>query len=151
MTRKTEPSAAGRPPQGVGTPASMKTHPPSRSVDLTPDERREALRPIASLIGKSEKALQKLKPGTWQHAMLRDNLAALRLGTALLNAEAGAAAGFARDELQKALRAYASMASRTEKALAKFAPGTSPHSLSRNRLQALRRAEALVAARLDGR
>ena len=129
----------------------MKIHPPSRAVAFTPDERREALRPIASLIGKSEKALQKLKPGTWQHAMLRDNLAALRLGTALLNPEAGAAAGFARDELQKALRAFASMISRTAKALAKFAPGTSHHSLSRNRLQALRRAEALIAAELGGR
>ena len=129
----------------------MNTPTPFHAVAFTPDERREALRPIASLIGKSEKALQKLKPGTWQHAMLRDNLAALRLGTALLNPEAGAAAGFARDELQKALRAFASMASRTEKAQEKFAPGTSPHSLSRNRLQALRRAEALVAARLDGR
>ena len=129
----------------------MKIHPPSRAVAFTPDERREALRPIVSLIGKSEKALLKLKPGTWQHAMLRDNLAALRLGTALLNPEAGAAAGFARDELQKALRAFASMASRTEKAQEKFAPGSSSHSLSRNRLQALRRAEALVAARLDGR
>ena len=119
--------------------------------NYTAEELQEARRPIASLISKSAKAQQKLAQGTWQHAMLRDNLAALRLGTALLNPEAGATAGFARDELQQALRAFASMASRTEKAQAKFAPGTSHHSLSRNRLQALRRAKALIAARLEGR
>jgi hypothetical protein len=44
----------------------------------TADELQEALRPIASLISKSEKAQQKVPPGTWQHRMLEDNLKALR-------------------------------------------------------------------------
>jgi len=33
----------------------------------------EVLRPIASLISKSEKAQQKLAAGTWQYKMLQDN------------------------------------------------------------------------------
>lgn len=43
-----------------------------------------AAAPIASLISKSEKAQQKLAPGSWQHAMLERNLGALRIGSSLL-------------------------------------------------------------------
>ena len=104
--------------------------------------------PIASLIGKSEKAQGKLAPATWQYKMLRDNLRALRLAEALLDGQMDAAAGLAPEDLQAALRALASMAARTEPALAKFRPGTAQHSLSRNRLQALRTATALIKAEL---
>jgi hypothetical protein len=114
----------------------------------TTDELQDALRPIASLISKSEKAQHKLAPGTWQHTMLRDNLRALHLATALMNEETNAADSFTRDDLQGALRALASMISRAEKAQAKFSPGTSQHTLQRNRLQALRTAEGLVKAKL---
>jgi hypothetical protein len=48
------------------------------------DELEEVLRPIDSLISKSEKAQQKLAQGTWQHKMLQDNLKALRIASALL-------------------------------------------------------------------
>ena len=127
-----------------------------RSVvaNYTTDEWQEALRPIASLIGKSEKAQQKLAPGTWQYTMLRDNLNALRIASALLKREADDAGSFPRDDLQQALRAFASMISRAEKAQAKFSPGTSQHTLQRNRLKALRTGEALLkvelAAKADG-
>ena len=104
--------------------------------------------PIASLIGKSEKAQGKLAPATWQYKMLQDNLRALRLAEALLDGQTDAAAGLAPDDMQAALRALASMAAKTEPALAKFRPGTAPHSLSRNRLQALRTASALIEAEL---
>lgn len=56
-------------------------------MKYTTEELREALRPIASLISKSEKAQRKLEPGTWQHTMLRDNLKALRIAEALIKAE----------------------------------------------------------------
>lgn len=115
--------------------------------DYTADDVREALTPIASLISKSEKAQQKLAPGTWQHTMLRDNLKALHIASALMKGEA--ATGFVVDDLQEALAAFASMIDRTEKAGAKFAPGTSQHSLSRNRLKALRIGEALIRTELD--
>lgn len=117
----------------------------------TTDELQEARRPIASLISKSEKARQKLAPGTWQHAMLRDNLKALHLSLALMDKETNGAENAARDDLREALRAFASMIGRTEKAQAKFPAGTSHHSLQRNRLRALRAAEALIQAVLEKR
>ena len=117
--------------------------------NYTTDELQEALRPIASLISKSEKAQQKLAPGTWQHTMLRDNLKALHIASALMNKASDDTATFARDDLQEALRAFASMISKTDKAQAKFTPGTAQHTLQQNRLKALRLAEALIKVELD--
>jgi hypothetical protein len=48
------------------------------------DDLERALAPIASLISKSEKAQQKLVPGTWQHTMLGNNLKALYIASPLL-------------------------------------------------------------------
>jgi hypothetical protein len=115
----------------------------------TTDELQEALRPIASLISKSEKAQQKLASGTWQHTMLRDNLKALHIASALINKQTDDTDRVTRDDLQEALRAFASMISKTEKAQAKFSPGTSQHTLQRNRLQALRIAEERIKVELD--
>jgi hypothetical protein len=117
--------------------------------NYTIGELQEALQPITSLISKSEKAQQKLAPGTWQHTMLRDNLKALRIASALMNNEIDDTESFTRDDLQDALRAFASMISKTEKAQAKFTPGTSQHTLQRNRLKALQIAEALIKSELD--
>lgn len=117
--------------------------------EYTTDELQEALRPIASLISKSEKAQQKLTPGTWQHTMLRDNLKALHIASALMNKESDDLHNVTRDDLQKALRAFASMITKTEKAQAKFSPGTSQHTLQQNRLKALHIAEALLKVELD--
>jgi hypothetical protein len=110
---------------------------------------KEALRPIASLISKSEKAQQKLATGTWQHTMLRNNLKALHIASDLMGKEIDNTNSFPRDDLQEALSAFTSMISKTEKAQAKFAPGTSQHTLQRNRLKALRTAEALIKVELD--
>jgi hypothetical protein len=124
----------------------MKKYP----VDhYTTDELREALRPIASLISKSEKAQQKLAPGTWQHRMLHDNLKALQIASALMNKETDHTDSFTLDDLQEAHRAFASMISKTDKAQAKFMPGTSQHTLQRNRLKSLRLAVALIKVELD--
>lgn len=103
-----------------------------------------ALRPLASLISKSEKAQQKLKPGSWQHTMLAQNLKALRFATAHLQGEPEAAEALSSAELQEALQAMAAMIARTAGAQAKFAPGSSQHSLQQNRLNALRIAEAVI-------
>ena len=111
--------------------------------NFTREEIAEALRPIASLIGKSEKAQRKLAPGTWQHAMLEDNLRALAVASALMNGEA---AGFERESLLDALRAINSMICRSEKAREMFPPGTSQHTLLKNRIKALRIASELVEA-----
>ena len=114
------------------------------AAHYTADELQEALRPIASLIGKSEKAQRKLAPGTWQHTMLRDNLNALHMASALMNRGTDDTARFAQVDLQKAHRAFVSMIGKTRKAQARFPPGTSQHTLQRNRLKALRIADTLI-------
>jgi hypothetical protein len=126
----------------------MKIPTAIHTVHYTADEVQEALRPIASLISKSEKAQQKLMPGTWQHTMLRDSLKALQIASALMNKGTDDPHGLTQDDLQEALRAFASMISKTEKAQAKFSPGTSQHSLLRNRLEALWIAAALIQVEL---
>lgn len=127
----------------------MKTQTAIRAVDANTDGLQEALRPLASLISKSEKAQRKLAPGTWQHAMLRDNLQALHLASALMQAGNDPPQRFAQADMQAALRALAAMIGKTEKAQVQFPPGTSPHTLLRNRLQALRLAEARIKAALE--
>ena len=144
--RETAPTPAPR-----RSPPPMITSAASRAANRAPSDLQEALRPIASLIGKSEKARRKLAPGSWQRRMLRDNLRALRIASALMSKNAGKAGVFAKDDLREALRALASMAGKTEKAQAAFPPGTSPHTLQRNRLKALRMAEAAVNAELAAR
>lgn len=115
----------------------------------TPDQLQEALRPLTSLISKSEKALQKLAPGTWQHTMLHDNLKALYLASALINKETDTTERVTQDDLHKALDAFASMIHKTEKSQAQFSPGSSQHTLQRNRLKALRIAEERLTLELD--
>ena len=117
--------------------------------DGTPDHVQAALRPLASLISKSETAQQKLAPGTWQHTMLQNNLKALHIAWVLMNKEPDDTHTFTRDELQEARRAVSSIIHKTEQAQAKFSPGTSHHTLQRNRLTALRVAEARIQAEVD--
>lgn len=107
----------------------------------TPDELREALRPLESLARKSEKAQGKLVPGTWQHAMLRDHLEALRVASALVRGEAVKTVAA---DLREALRSIADMIRRTESVQTKGSLGKSQVTLLRNRLKALRVAEAVV-------
>jgi hypothetical protein len=118
--------------------------------NYTAGELQEAVLPIVSLISKSEKAQRRLAPGTWQHTMLRDNLKALRQALDLINNETNNTNNFTRDDLREALHAFASMISKTEKALSGFSPGTSQHTLQRNRLKALHIAETLIKLELDG-
>lgn len=114
----------------------------------TTHESQEVMRPIQSLIGKSEKACRKLMPGTWQHTMLQENLRALHLASALMSGEAGVADDFTREELQAALRSLAKMIDKSENAQVKFAQGTAHHTLQGNRIRALRAAETWIAAEL---
>lgn len=114
--------------------------------DYSSDEVREALRPLASLISKSEKAREKLVPGTWQHTMLSNNVKALRLAAWLMGEEDRDATSASSVDCDDALRAFGSMIDRVEHTRAAFSPGTSQHTLQRDRLKALRIAEAAVKA-----
>lgn len=117
----------------------------------TPEQAQESLRPIASLISKSEKAQRRVMPGTWQYAMLRDHLQALRLAHELMTRGAGHSGHWTRDDLLAALQALASMIGRTEGVQTRFSPGTAQHTLLRNRLNALRIARTLIQTEADGR
>ena len=109
----------------------------------------EVLRPIASLISKSEKAQQKLTAGTWQHKMLQDNIKALYIASALINKDADNSDPFIRNDLQDALQALTSMLDKVEKTAGKFSLGTAQHTLQRNRLNALRIAESVIKVELN--
>lgn len=144
--RSEDPLRALRYPRQVWSETAQRRS--GQVTEYSQDEVQQALTPIASLVSKSVKAREKLAPGSWQHTMLTENIDALGVATALMIPSAEDTAEPSRDELEAALSAIQSMIGRTETAGAKFAPGTSQHSLSRNRLNALRIAEAFVRERL---
>lgn len=51
---------------------------------FTKEELEEAQRSITSTLGKCEKVLPKLKPGTAQHTLLVRRIKALQIATALI-------------------------------------------------------------------
>lgn len=55
-----------------------------------------------------------------------------------------------KEDLEEALQAMVSMVNRTEKLNGKFAPGTSQHTLQKNRLKALHIASSLLSQKLMG-
>jgi hypothetical protein len=57
--------------------------------EFSKDELAEALRAIASTVGKCEKVLPKLKQGTSQHTLLLRRLRALNIASALIKRELG--------------------------------------------------------------
>lgn len=119
--------------------------------EYTAEEAHEALAPTASLLNKSEKARQRVAPGTWQHAMLEDNINALRSALELIGDPSSGPGDVATGSLEEALRALDSMIARIEDTQMKSSPGTSQHSLQRTRLKALRIARSAVMARLVAR
>ncbi|WP_144675508.1 hypothetical protein [Desulfitobacterium sp. LBE] len=52
--------------------------------DFTRADMEEALRAIASMINRTEKAQEKFAQGTWQHTMLSNNLKALHIALPML-------------------------------------------------------------------
>lgn len=123
---------------------------------FTGEELAEAIRSIASTIGKSEKALTKLKEGTFQHTMTVRGIKAYYMAVSLLNREAEAndneagasAAGspesYTKEELAEALQAITSAAGRCENILPKLKAGSSQHTLTVRRIKAFHIAAELV-------
>lgn len=103
--------------------------------------RAQELAALQSLLGKSEKAITKLREGTWQQVMLEAYIKALRIAVNLAGNEN---ADFAPDELAAARAAFTGLMDRTKKSQSKFTVGTSRHTLQTNRLSALQLAIALV-------
>jgi len=99
----------------------------------------DVLEPIRSLLRKSEKAQQKLAERTWQYAMMRDYVAALRIAEAALTKDVGEERP-TPEELQFAAIRLDYIIGRSETAKAKFKPGTPQYTLQENRIRALRTA-----------
>lgn len=117
----------------------------------TTEALQAARQPLASLLHKSQKAKQKVVPGSWQFTMLQSNIAAIRIALSLLDTATPDAGTFTQTNLQEALRTFAALADKASQAQAKFAPGTSQHSLQQNRLRALRVATAQIQMALHAR
>lgn len=110
------------------------------------EEIEAALRPIESLISKSEKAKAKLAPGTWQHVMLGDHIEALHVARTHLGGGSARAPRLTRAQVAKVLDTLGSMIEKSERVKVKFAEGTSQRTLQENRIQALRLAAAAIEA-----
>ncbi|WP_254509640.1 hypothetical protein [Anatilimnocola floriformis] len=123
--------------------------PTDSKVQISTSDLQEARAPLASLISKSEKAQLKLKSGSWQHNMLRDNLRALHIAAALLQQDRNSTADFTASDLEESLATLARIIEKVEVTEGKFTPGTSQHTLQRNRLMALRVAESLLKAEFE--
>ncbi len=110
-------------------------------------ELREAARAIASTRMKSEKATLKLKDGSAQQRMTARGIAAYSLALQLIARELGEPCepiACDKDALDQAIEVYASMTTRVEKILPKFAAGTPQHTLAVRRLRAFEIARALI-------
>jgi len=128
-------------------PTQIEENNSALMAQSTTDKLQEARRPIISLISKSAKAQQKLAPESWQHGMLGENLRALHIALKLMEG-ASATDQYPRGELEEALHVLVRMIRKTHEAQSKFSSGSSQHTLLRNRLKALRVAEAGVTASL---
>ena len=114
-------------------------------------ERSEARRAIESALHKSEKALLKLKQGSFSHTLTARGIAAYQIALELLQPETEAkgnepasAHNHTPHELDDAIRFFASTIARVEKILPKFAEGTPQHTLAVRRIRAFEIAEALI-------
>lgn len=118
------------------------------TTQFSADELQESARLIASLVSKSQKALKKLTSGTWQHTMLSDNLKALG-GAFVIMTKTETKNRFVREELDESVLVLSKMLNRVAQSQDKFSPGTSRHSLQRNRQKALRIAVSLVESEMN--
>ena len=108
--------------------------------DFTREDREEALRAIASMINRTEKAKEKFAQGTSQHTLQMNRLKALHIASSLI---AKGLTGndvmecYTEEDLKNALAPITSLISKSEKARVKLAQGTWQHTMLSNNLKAL--------------
>ncbi len=114
-------------------------------------ERSEARRAIESALHKSEKALLKLRQGSFSHTLTTQGIAAYQIALELLQAEDELNAGAvkpapkrAKHEMEDAILFFESTIGRVEKVLPKFTPGTPQHTLAVRRIKAFEIAKSLI-------
>lgn len=115
--------------------------------NFTKKDMEEALRAIASMTERSEKAQEKFAQGTSQHTLQKNRIQALYIASSLIKkelAEHDAMDKYTKEDLEKALAPIASLISKSEKAQKKLAQGTWQHTMLRDNLKALYMASPLL-------
>jgi ERCC4-type nuclease len=118
----------------------------------TKEELSEALRAIASMISKTEKAKGNFTEGTSQHTLQKNRLNALNVALSLVTkelADNAELAYYTKEDLKKALAPIASLISKSEKARNKLAQGTWQHTMLGSNLKALHIASPLLTKALE--
>ncbi|QJC50142.1 hypothetical protein HGI30_05460 [Paenibacillus albicereus] len=130
---------------------------------LDAHEGDEAMRALASVLSKSEKAREKLKRGSSSEAAISREINAYRIALDLIararqaepapdaeaQAEQASAAGHTKAELEDALSALQAVIAKIEKAQPRLKPGTSSHTLTERRQKALRSAVECLNMELE--
>lgn len=87
--------------------------------DFAKEDMKEALRSIAAMIDRSEKAQEKFAQGSSQHTLQKNRIKALYIASSLITkelAESDVTDNFMKVDLEKALAPIASLISKSEKA-----------------------------------
>ncbi len=105
----------------------------------------EALRSIAKMIERSEKAQEKFAPGTSQHTLGKNRIKALYIASALIG---DVTKDFTEDELEKAVAPIASLINKSEKAQSKLKQSTWQYKMLEENLNALHIASPLLSKAL---
>jgi len=114
-------------------------------------ERSEVRRAIESALHKSEKALLKLRQGSFSHTLTTQGIAAYQIALELLQARDELNAGAvkptpkrAKHEMEDAILFFESTIGRVEKVLPKLTAGTPQHTLAVRRIKAFEIAKSLI-------
>lgn len=114
-------------------------------------ELEEAKRSIASTLSKSEKALLKLKEGSFWRTSTVEAIKTYYIALDFIEKELEAEAmkdtldsRYTKDELEKAIETIASLTGKVEKMLPKFEVGSPQHTLAARRIQAFNIATELI-------
>ena len=124
--------------------------------DFSKIDLSEARRAIESALHKSEKALLKLKQGTFSHTLTVRGINAYRIALELINesCELESNAGETpqtrtKADITDAVQFFESTIAKVEKVLPKFAEGTPQHTLAIRRIKAFEIADTLIREHMN--
>jgi len=121
--------------------------------DFTRKDMEEALRAMALMIDRTEKAKEKFVQGTSQYTLQKNRLEALNIASLLILkelADSNVMNHYTKGDIEKALAPISSLISKSEKAQKKLAKGTWQHTMLSNNLKALYIALQLLTKELSG-
>ena len=117
---------------------------------FTREELVHALSVVSSTISNCEKMQLKFAEGTSSHTLLKNRLKALYISKSLISDE-NVMEKYAKVELVEALRPVSSVISKCEKAVLKFAEGTSHHTRFKNIITAMYISKSLITDEISKR